>query len=129
MANYYGTTVSRDGEVKKGKKNREAVEAIIAKYNFVGNDGEIEVSLSGDQIQIYGEEAVNAYKIDDEDWENECFDEFLLELAPYLKTPLVVQEVGNEKCRYVCAFAWVVKPDAKEVKFINIETAIADALK
>ena len=134
MANYYGTTVSRGGALKKGKKNREAVEAIIAKYNFVGNEGDENVGIGNslyfngkgeDQVEIWGNDALSAYKIEDENQEEEMFETFLLELAPYLKTALIVQEVGNEKCRYVCAFAWIVKPNAKKVVFVNIENAIA----
>jgi hypothetical protein len=134
MANYYGTTVSRGGELKAGKKNREAVEAIIAKYSFQGNNGDASVAIGNSsysnekgemQVEVWGEDSISAYKIEDENCEEECFETFLLELAPYLKTALIVQEVGNEKCRYVCAFAWIVKPNAKKVQFVNIEDAIA----
>lgn len=110
MANYYATTVSRGGKLKKGTA-RKVVE-LMEQYNFESSD-DISVEVTRDHIEIYGNGGATAYAVTDEENEEDIMHEFLEKLAPYLAEPFIVSEVGNEKCRYVCAYAYVVMPDGK----------------
>ena len=119
MANYYGTVVSRGGKIKKG--SGEKIKEIIEKYDF-GNDGELNVEVS-DELQVWGYDSLYAYPKDDEERDCESFDTFLNEISQYLVEPLVISEVGNEKCKYVCAYAYIVKPNKKCV-VVSLEDLI-----
>lgn len=127
MANYYATTVSEGGKI--AKKDIKKVEEIMAKYMFMGGDGDLTVEINGDELAIYGDCSASAYYPSKEDpteadYDEEVMDVFLEEIAPFLKTPLVVKEVGNEKCRYVCAWAYVVRPNKKVVS-VSLDEAVA----
>lgn len=117
MANYYGTTVSDGGKVT----NMEEVQKIIEKYKF-GTEGELSVELNGDELNVYGYDEPYAYLVEDEDYENEVFDNFLEEVAPYIVDTFIVQSCGNEKCRYISAYAYIVKD--KKVVCTSLEEAI-----
>jgi len=123
MANYYGTTVSEGGKLKPASK--EAVEAIIAKYNF----GELNVRVSEEnELEVWGECSTEAYDIDDKERDGgEIFDQFLSEITPYLDETLIVSEVGNEKCRYVQAFAYIASPN-KRVVCTSLDEAITNVI-
>ena len=130
MANYYGTTVSSGGKIKKGSES--AIKEIIAKYTF-GNEGELNVELSviDQSLQIWGYDSCYAYpKMEDGelDFDQETFDGFLNEISKYLEEPLIVSEVGSEKCRYVNACAYIVKPN-KDCEFVSLEDEINKKLK
>lgn len=131
MANYYGTTVSRGGKLKKGfdmVKDRAKLNEIIAKYNFGdGSGGDLNVSFGRGELQVWGESSTFAYYKDDEEMENEVFDKFLEEICPFLGEPLIVSEVGNEKCRYVLAYAYIAFPNGKVVS-VSLDEAIDRAL-
>lgn len=130
MANYNATTVSRGGKLKKGfdmVEDRARLNEIISKYNFGGGDGELTVSFDNGEIDIYGESATFAYMKDDEEMDNEVFDEFLKEICPFISEPLIVSEVGNEKCRYVGAYAYIAYPNGKVVS-VSLDEAINNEL-
>tara|TARA_R110000868_G_scaffold114344_4_gene306455 strand:- start:6957 stop:7340 length:384 start_codon:yes stop_codon:yes gene_type:complete len=120
MANYYATTTSNGGKINK--RDHAKIQTIIDKYNFDSGDDCLSIEL-GEEINIYGYTSPYAYKKEDEDYDEEVFDEFLQELAPFIKTPLIISEVGSEKCRYVCAYAYVVKPNEKVVS-VSLDDAI-----
>lgn len=132
MANYYATTVSSGGKLKD--KNEEKVKEIIANYTFGDGQGdlnvEIETKLRGEKyIEVWGESATCAYRKEDIDQEDgEVFDQFLKEVAPFLAEPLVVSEVGNEKCRYVQAYAYIAKPNG-EVVSVSLSDLVEKELK
>ena len=121
MANYYGTTVSSGGKIKKGSS--VAINKIIEKYTF-GNEGELNVGVEDGRLQVWGYDSPYAYAETDE----ETFDGFLNEVSKYLVEPLIIQEVGSEKCRYVTAFAYIVKPNKKCVS-VDIWELINKKLK
>jgi hypothetical protein len=125
MANYYATTVSEGGKIKEGKK--EELQAIIDKYQFIAyDDGDITVEIEGDTLCIYGYGAMSVYEKDDEDYEDECTDVFLEQVAQCIDGHMVIKEVGNEKCCYVNAYAWVLK-DGK-VESVSLEGAVQQLL-
>lgn len=125
MANYYATTVSEGGKIKEGKK--EELQAIIDKYQFIAyDDGDIIVEIEGDTLCIYGYGAMSVYAKDDEEFEDDCTDTFLEEVAQCIDGHMVIKEVGNEKCRYVNAYAWVLK-DGK-VQSVSLEGAVQQLL-
>jgi len=121
MANYQGTTTSEGGKVT----NVEEVQKIINKYTF-GSEGELNVELNGEQIEIYGYEEPYAYTTpkdgDEIDFDTELFDAFMEEIAPYIKDYFVVSSCGSEKCRYIQAYAYVIKNN--ELHFVNLENEI-----
>jgi len=132
VANYYGVVATSGGQVKKGKE----AEARAVLDRFSWPDLEAEVTEDG-FIQIWGEAdgGLCAYKADaegnvdeEDDYENRI-DEAMAALAPLIETPLIVSEAGHEKCRYVAAHAYVVKPGAEEAVFVSLDAAIAAALK
>lgn len=125
MANYYATTVSEGGKIKEGKK--EELQAIIDKYQFIAyDDGDIIVEIEGDTLCIYGYGAMSVYKKEDEEFDDDCTDYFLGEVAQCIEDYMVISEVGNEKCRYVNAYAWVLK-DGK-VESVSLEGAVQQLL-
>lgn len=127
MANYYGTTVSRGGKFKKGSENK--LQEIVNKYTFGDGQGELSVSVSREgEIQVWGDSSTYAYRKEDTENDEECFDVFLKEITPYLAEPLIVSEVGNEKCRYVMAYAYIAKPSG-EVVSVSLDEAIEKELK
>lgn len=131
MANYYGTTVSRGGKLKKGFdmiEDRAKLNEIIAKYNFGDGQGDLDVSFGSGELQVWGESSTFAYYKDDEEMENEVFDKFLEEICPFLGEPLIVSEAGNEKCRYVLAYAYIAFPNGKVVS-VSLDEAIDRALE
>lgn len=132
MANYNATTVSRGGQLKKGfdmVEDKAKLLEIISKYSFGDSQGELEVTVDTvkKEIGIWGDSACFAYLKEDEDMDNEVFDEFLKEVCPFLSEPLIVSEVGNEKCRYVGAYAYIAFPDGRVVS-VSLDTAIDEAL-
>lgn len=125
MANYYGTTVSEGGKLKKDSKPE--VDKIIEKYAF-GNESGLTVRVNEDnEIEIYGDDSTYAYLAEDEDHDEDCMDDFLNELSPFIEETLIVKEVGNEKCRYVNAYAYVLEPN-KKVESISLDEAITNLL-
>jgi hypothetical protein len=128
MANYYGTTVSSGGKLKEGFDNAKLSE-IVAKYAFGDGQGDLNVDYSNGELQIWGDCATEAHlKADDLDDCGEVFDQFLEEITPFLAEPLIVSEVGNEKCRYVQAFAYIARPD-KPVMSVSLDEAIRKAIE
>jgi len=125
MANYYGTTVSEGGKLKKNCE--EEVNKIIAKYEF-GDEGELTVGIQNGELHVWEVDSCYAYNIDDEDRDEEVFDQFLEKISPFLVEPLIVSEVGSEKCCYVQAFAYIARPN-KEVVSVSIWDAINRVLK
>lgn len=123
MANYYGTTASEGGKVS----SVEAVNAVLKgwkeKYQL-GAEGGVTVEVYDDAVSIYGEDDFYIYA-KDEDGEIEFDDiteDVLKELCPFIETALVIKSVGNEKCRYVNAGAWIVTKD--NVTYANLDDAI-----
>lgn len=126
MANYYGTTVSEGGKLKE--ESKDAFNAIVEKYVF-GNEDDLHIEINSEnQISIWGEDGAQAYRVGDEDHDADVMDDFLNELSPLIETPLIVKEVGNEKCRYVCAYAYVLIPNETVVS-VSLDEAIEKVLK
>ena len=131
MANYYATTVSRGGKLKKGFdmiEDKAKLNEIIRKYTFGDGEGALNVGFGNGEVDIWGDSATFAYLKEDVDRDNEVFDQFLKEICPFLAEPLIVSEVGNEKCRYVGAYAYIAKPDGTVVS-VSLDGAIEDELK
>lgn len=128
MANYYGTTVSEGGKIKEGTEKK--IEAIIEKYRFDGGDGEMTVGVSDGVLEVYGDCSCWAYLVADGDEADEdVFDSFLEEVMPFLAENLIVKEVGNEKCRYVNAYAYIVLPEQKKVLSVSLDEKIEETIK
>lgn len=120
MANFIATTVSN------GPRLRDPVgaRAVLARYHWEG-DLNITVSNEGHDdkafLNIYGYEWPTCWRIPDgidpedfdpyaDDDNEEDFDGFLRDIAPFLAEPLTVQAVGAEKCRFpLAAHEWHVK--------------------
>jgi hypothetical protein len=98
------------------------IDAIVADYDFWGAHEELTIDLhensDGDTvISIHGYAAFEASKpVPAEDGsvadrEHGCTEEFLERLAPYLEEQLVIETIGNEKCRFpLLAGQWSVWP-------------------
>lgn len=114
MANYYATTVSRGGKLKKDFDIKK-LEEIMSKYFFGDGEGDLCVAVRDSVLEVWGESLTYAYHKEDEDRDEEVFHEFLEEICPFLAEPLIVSEVGNEKCRYVEAYAYIAFPSGKVV--------------
>jgi len=129
MANYYGTTTSEGGKV--AKKNIAKVQELIDTYEF-GNEGELNV-IVGDNLEIYGYDQLYARIRKDEDAEetdedyDDKFEEFLTAVAPFVDTDFVVNEVGNEKCRYINAYAYVIHDH--KVKYTSLDIAVSTLIR
>lgn len=128
MANYYGTTVSSGGKLKKGSE--EKVKEIISRYTFGHGEADgLTVEIDGGVLHVYGYDSMVSYtKDDDPEHDAEVFDDFLNEVSKYLAEPLIVTEVGTEKCRYANAYAYVVKPN-KNCVCVSLDEAINKILK
>ena len=136
MANYYGTTASNGGKIKKGKK--KALENYLKGWTCPAEFSDL-IHIEGDTLQIYGEDDFNPCPIvtperakEDEylevgeaDYDMADAEGFLSGLAPFLepkggkgnKNLIVVQSVGNEKCRFpLGAGEWILRPNG-EVEF------------
>lgn len=121
MANYMATTVSEGGKIN----DRKAVEEIIAKWGRMGSEGEITAEVDEkDVLHIYGYDHFDIYKVNEEGDEDDddATEECLKELCPFIETPLIIQSVGAEKCRYVGTGAWIVMKEG--VFFTNLDEAI-----
>lgn len=118
MANYYGTTVSEGGKIKEPEKVKE----ILANWKQIGGDGEMTAEVEGDEIHIYGYDDFNIYDYDAEDGDNDVTDASLKQLCPFIVEPLIIKSVGNEKCRYVGAGAYIVT--AEGVYYASLDDAI-----
>lgn len=125
MANYYGTTVTDGGKV--APENVEKVRAIIAKWSRMGSEGEIsaEVSDSG-ELAVWGFDDFYIYDTEDEDSYDDLTEHYLKELCPFIVEPLIIKSVGNEKCRYVGAGAWIVHQNG--VEYASLDDAITAKL-
>ena len=88
--------------------------------------------LVGDTLEIYGYDQLYARVKKDEDAEetdedyDDKFEDFLNAVAPYIDTDFVVNEAGNEKCRYICAYAFVIHNH--EVKYTSLDSAVENLI-
>ena len=100
MANFEGVTTCNDVKIIEGKETEVA--ELIEKYTFNG-EMNVYVDKSG-YFQLHGHEFLYIAKNESDDpTEHTDIDgvqEFLTELAPFLADTLVIQSIGNEKCRY-----------------------------
>ena len=121
MANFIAVTASSGARIKDGK--RKELEAYLEKYSTDSEDGELAKIEDGEEptLEIYGygwftvwEKFTNEDGEEEIDFDTEKTNEFSLGLAPFLAEPLVIQLVGNEKCRFPLA-AWECKvhPDGR----------------
>jgi hypothetical protein len=117
MANYYGTTASNGGVIKKGKE--KALEAYLEKWCWLG-ESDPTMEVQGSTLNIYGYDDFGVYPVGDDgeaDWDaGDDTEGFLKGLVPFLKVQgkdkdknlIVIQTVGNEKCCFplgACEFA------------------------
>jgi hypothetical protein len=129
MAEFIAVTASNGPKVK----DHEAVERVIAGFFF---DPELKIGVAFDpddgspSLFIYGYRWPEAWEVpigiprdefdpySDDTYEEgaDGFIALLQELALYLEEPLIVQAIGNEKCRYpLSACEWRVAPGGTEV--------------
>lgn len=120
MANYYGTTASNGATIKKGKEKE--LQAYLDKWTWLG-EGELKTEIRGNYLAIYGYDDFDPYLIvtkeqaeanpdleeGEANWDEGGDPEgFLMGLAPFLEKQgkgkdenlIVIQTVGNEKCRF-----------------------------
>lgn len=130
MADYYAQTMSDGGKLKEGV-TEDQVKEIVKKYELSDLEIEVEeVQGEGKFLRIYGYAPTEAHHVSTDgepDYDEDCFDTFLEEFKDLIVEPLIVKEVGNEKLRYVCAYAWVLKPGEK-VQSVSLEDAINNVL-
>lgn len=114
MANFEARTASSGARIQTDKE--QDVDALLARYNF---SSELIVAVERGVLYVYGYDWLYAERVlegdDDLDQEN-CFDDFLKELAPMLSEPLLIQSIGAEKCRFpMAAVEVLVKPSGELV--------------
>lgn len=123
MADFHGITASSGAKVKKGKVKE--LRKYLKKYLTLGADccGEevvAEVTKTNDfgkegkdhYLNIYGYAWLCVYE--DKDYQDDITEKFLKGLAPFLAEPLIVQSVGNTKCRFpLSAWEVCIKPNGE----------------
>ena len=130
MADFMATCASNHPKLK----DHAAIEQIISRYFF---DPDFNVGVCFDEntgkpyLFLYAYQWPEAWKmpagISPEDFDPYTQDQyedgaqefigFLLEIAPYLLEPLIVQAVGNVRCHFpLSACEWYAAPDATEVQ-------------
>ena len=88
MATLHCVTSSNIAEVS----DQEAVEALFEEHQVLP----VDYRIKDRELSIHGYESFIV-----QDKNNEyCTRQFLRQLQPYLEDELVIQTVGNEKCRY-----------------------------
>ena len=92
MANFEATTACEPATLT----DVAAVQNIIDKYDF-----NVEVKIEGGVLYVYGDEWFDVF--DDNSDDDETTNQFLEEIQPYIEDMLLIQMVGNEKCRYIGA--------------------------
>ena len=129
MATFIAVTSSNEARLRRPNVARE----ILAGYFF---DGEVEALIQDADgeatLAVCGYEWPGAWKLaegsDEPDWEEDSgdgFEQFLLEIAPYLAEPLVVQAVGAEACRFpLVACEWIVRPGARRIETNGFSGAV-----
>jgi len=122
MANFEGVTASSGAAIKPEKL--EELMTYLEGFSACGEDGDM-VKIEGNTIQIYGYdwfavyekyEVINSDTPEEKevDYDNDVTDTFLEGLKPFLEEPLIVQSIGNEKCRYpLSAWEWKVNPEGE----------------
>ena len=137
MANYYGTTASNGGKVKKGKEKE--LQAYLDTWGNSG-DGDLHMEVRGNYLAIYGGEDFDPMRVvtkemaeASEDLEEGELDYneggnpegFLQGLVPFLEVQgkdkdenlIVIHTVGAEKCRFpLGALEYILRPSG-EVDF------------
>jgi len=132
MANYYGTTASNGGKIKKGMEKE--LQAYLDLWGFTG-DGDMHTEIRGGFLHVYGYEDFDPRLLitkeqaeANEDYEEGEFNDdadsdpeaFLEGLAPFLEVQgedkaqnlIVIHTVGGEKCRFpLGACEMVLRPD------------------
>jgi len=139
MADYMGTTASSGAKIKKSKVKE--LEAYLAKWDLSAGEGGVSVDIRENNgklsLHVYGDDDFSPYLVvtkeqaeEDDNLEEGTpnFDEgsdcdgFVKGLAPFLdvsgkgkeKFLIVIQTVGNEKCRFpLGACEWVLLPNGK----------------
>ena len=109
MANFEAVTSSNTVELNDVNKYNMLME----KYRWICD---VDGRLDGTFLTIFGYDwpFVELSPVEDDYDDNDRFDEFLAELAPLLKTPLIIQSIGAEKCRFpLDAMQVIVYPDGK----------------
>jgi len=116
MANFMGITTSNGAKVKKGKEKE--LKTYLKKYVSFGQDSsgeEVTSDIENGFLYLYGYAFICVYE--DDDLQEDVTDKFLKGLAPFLAKPLVIQSIGNTKCRFPLS-AWEAKiyPSGKIVE-------------
>jgi len=134
MANYYGTTASNGGKIKKGKEKK--LQAYLDLWGFTG-DGDMNTEIRGQFLHVYGYEDFDPRLLvtkeqaeANEELEEGAYDwnadsdpeEFLRGLTPFLKKQgkgksenlIVIHTTGAEKCRFPLGAAeWILRPNGE----------------
>ena len=92
MANFLGITASSGARIKEDKV--EEVKKLMDKYDFSCG---IECRIDNGSIEIWGDVWPVLWLKDDKD-SDDCFNDFLEELSPFLSENLVIHAVGHYKC-------------------------------
>lgn len=107
MANFEAVTASFCAEpVKSATK----LQKLIDHYDF----GDLTVKVENGWLTIFGYDWFEVYDQSEENTMEEVNEQFLKEVAKHLRADLVIQSIGNEKCRFpLSAMQITVTPDGK----------------
>jgi hypothetical protein len=121
MATFIATTSSNEVRVT----DADAVQRVLDRYYW---DGDIQALLDGPDsfkaLVIFGYAWPAAWQLKEgaaePDWDedsDEGFELFLLDIAPFLAEPLIVQAIGAEHCRFpLVAREWCIRPGDIEIE-------------
>ena len=113
MADFISVTASSGAKIKEGKIGE--VKKLVDKYDFSCG---LECEIDNDSIEIWGDVWPELWLKDDNRGFDDCFEEFLEELSPFLSENLVIHSVGHYKCVFpFSAMEIVVTPEG--VKYRN----------
>jgi hypothetical protein len=107
MANFESVTTS---ESSAPVKSAVKLQKLIDHYDF----GELVVAIDDGFLVIYGYDWFVAYEQNKQGIDEDATTQFLKEVAKHLRDDLIIQSIGNEKCRFpLSAQQITVTPDGK----------------
>ncbi len=122
MANYQGVTVSEGGKVRSSDIGK--AKELIESWSVQG-DVTVEIGKKSGEVAVFGYDDFELAEDSEDGYEN-VTEEELKKLSAFMESPLVIKCVGNEKCRYVAAYAWIVR--SNRVDFVDLDAAVLSAL-
>ena len=98
MGTFLGITASSGARIKEDKV--EEVKKLMDKYDFSCG---LECRIDNGSTEIWGDAWPELWLNDDDQDFDDCFEEFLEKLSPFLSENLVIHAIGNEKCVFPLA--------------------------